>query len=67
MKKITPIIIVMILMGCGGGNDKSNTMSVAKYELDPKDTQTKPEDGRYGIENNPERMGFDTYTYTEED
>ena len=67
MKKISPIIIVMILMGCGGGNDKSNTMSVAKYELDPKDTQTKPEDGGYGFENIAESMGFDTYTFTEED
>ncbi|GIS39945.1 hypothetical protein Ct9H90mP12_1390 [bacterium] len=67
MKKITLIISAMILFSCGGGNDKSNTKTVTEYELVPKDTMTKPEDGGYGFENIAESMGFETYTFTEED
>ena len=67
MKKITLIISAMILFSCGGGNDKSNTKTVTEYELVPKDTMTKPEDGGYGFEDIAESMGFETYTFTEED
>ena len=67
MKKIALIITAIVLFSCGGGSDKSKTISVTEYELVPKDTLTKPEDGGYGFENIAESMGFETYTFTEED
>ena len=59
------IFSTLLFFSCGGSKDSSQ--SNIKYEIIPKDTLTKPEDGGYGFEDVAESMGFETYVFTEDD
>ena len=59
------IFSTLLFFSCGGSKDSSQ--SNIKYEITPKDTLTKPEDGGYGFEDVAESMGFETYVFTEDD
>ena len=65
LKVLSPIIMMFFILSCGGTKDI--TQAEVKYDLIPKDTLTKAEEGGYGFEDVAESMGFETYTYTEED
>lgn len=65
LKILTPIFLMFFILSCGGTKD--TTQTEVKYDLIPKDTLTKAEEGGYGFEDVAESMGFETYTYTEED
>ena len=67
MKTLSPILLAIIFFSCGGGSDNSSSISETDYELVPKDTVTKPEDGGYGFENIAASMDYETYVFTEED
>jgi|TARA_B100000959_G_scaffold169037_1_gene177044 microcin C transport system substrate-binding protein len=67
MKTLSPILLAIIFFSCGGGSDSSSSISKTDYELVPKDTVTKPEDGGYGFENIAASMDYETYVFTEED
>ncbi len=67
MKTLSPILLAIIFFSCGGGSDSSSSISETDYELVPKDTVTKPEDGGYGFENIAASMDYETYVFTEED
>jgi ABC-type phosphate/phosphonate transport system substrate-binding protein len=45
MKKITLILLTLVLFGCGGGNHSSSSSTNFKYDLIPKDTTTTAEEG----------------------
>ena len=45
MKKITLILLTLVLFGCGGGNNSSLSSTNFKYDLIPKDTTTTAEEG----------------------
>ncbi|MDP6170195.1 MAG: ABC transporter substrate-binding protein, partial [Candidatus Marinimicrobia bacterium] len=67
MKTLSPILLAIIFFSCGGGSDSSSSISKTDYELVPKDTVTKPEDGGYGFENIAASMDYETYVFTDED
>jgi len=67
MKTLSPILLAIIFFSCGGGSDSSSSISKTDYELVPKDTVTKPEEGGYGFENIAASMDYETYVFTEED
>jgi len=65
LKTFTFIFVTILLFSCGGSKDSAQ--SNVKYEIVPKDTLTKPEQGGYGFEDVAENMGFETYVFTEDD
>ena len=67
MKYFTLTLITLILIGCGGGNDKSGKQkSVSDARMMEKDLLTPPEQGGYGFENIADDLGFTTYKYSQE-
>ena len=65
LKILPPILMMFLIFSCG--ETKDTTQAEVKYDLIPKDTLTKAEEGGYGFENLAESMGFETYIYTDED
>ena len=65
LKILPPTLMMFFIFSCGGTKD--TTQAEVKYDLIPKDTLTKAEEGGYGFEDLAESMGFETYIYTEED
>jgi ABC-type phosphate/phosphonate transport system substrate-binding protein len=45
MKKITLILLTLVLCACGGGNNSSSSSTNVKFDLIPKDTTTTAEEG----------------------
>ena len=67
MKKITLILLTLVLFGCGGGNNSSSSSTNVKFDLIPKDTTTTAEEGGYGFDQIAQSMGFETYTFKDSD
>jgi len=67
MRYFTLTLITLILIGCGGGNDKSGKQkSVSDARMMDKDLLTPVEQGGYGFENIADDLGFTTYKYSQE-
>ena len=65
MKKISLLIVTLVLCGCGGGNNSSSSSTNVKFDIIPKDTTTTAEEGGYGFENLAESLGYQTYILSE--
>ena len=57
LKILPPTLMMFFIFSCGGTKD--TTQAEVKYDLIPKDTLTKAEEGGYGFEDLAESMGFD--------
>ena len=66
MKKISLLIVTLVLCGCGGGNNSSSSSTNVKFDISPKDNTTPPEQGGYGFEEVSENLGYQTYVWSEE-
>ena len=67
MKKISLLIVTLVLCGCGGGNNSSSSSTNVKFDISPKDNTTTPEQGGYGFEEVSENLGYQTYVWSEKD
>ena len=66
MRKYALIIIAMLFMACGGGENKNVKKGTVASNKTEKDLETKPEEGGYGFEDLADELGFETYAWSEE-
>jgi len=66
MRKYALIIIAMLFMACGGGENKNAKKGTVASNKTEKDLETKPEEGGYGFEDLADELGFETYAWSEE-
>ena len=66
MKKISLLIVTLVLCGCGGGNNSSSSSTNIKFDISPIDNTTPPEQGGYGFEEVSESLGYQTYVWSED-
>ena len=60
-------LVTLVLIGCGGGGDKSGKKeSVSNAIMAEKDLLTPAEQGGYGFEKIADDLGFTTYEWSEE-
>ena len=67
MRKYALIIIAMLFMACGGGENKNVKKGTVASNKTEKDLETKPEQGGYGFEDLADELGFETYAWSEEE
>jgi len=67
MRKYALIIIAMLFMACGGGENKNVKKGTVASNKIEKDLETKPEEGGYGFEDLANELGFETYAWSEEE
>jgi len=67
MRKYALIIIAMLFMACGGGENKNVKKGTVASNKIEKDLETKPEEGGYGFEDLADELGFETYAWSEEE
>ena len=67
MRKYALIIIAMLFMACGGGENKNVKKGTVASNKTEKDLETKPEEGGYGFEDLANELGFETYAWSEEE
>ena len=67
MRQYTLIIISMCLMACGGGENKNVKKGTLASKDIEKDLETAPEQGGYGFEDLADKLGFETYVWSEEE
>ena len=67
MRKYALIIIAMLFMACGGGENKNVKKGIVASNKTEKDLETKPEEGGYGFEDLANELGFETYAWSEEE
>lgn len=67
MRKYALIIITMLFMACGGGENKNVKKGTVASNKTEKDLETKPEEGGYGFEDLANELGFETYAWSEEE
>lgn len=67
MRKYALIIIAMLFMACGGGENKNVKKGTVASNKTEKDLETKPEEGGYGFEDLADELGFETYAWSEEE
>jgi len=67
MRYFTITLITLVLIGCGGGSDKSGKQeSVTNARMVDKDLLTPAEQGGYGFEKIANDLGFITYEWSQE-
>ena len=67
MKYFIITLVTLVLIGCGGGSDKSGKQeSVSNAIMADKDLLTPAEQGGYGFEKIADDLGFTTYEWSEE-
>jgi len=67
MKKTSLILIALMFISCGGGDNKSASKNFPQSIQTSKDSNTSAEHGGYGFENLAESLGFQTYILSEKD
>ena len=68
-RSITVFLVgtLFFLISCGGGEKRSGVKSKRKVTVENVDKTTPDDQGGYGFEDLAEKLGFQTYVFSEED